>query len=252
MGELDGRVILVTGGASGIGRATALVAAAAGASVAVVDRDGEAAAAVVEELAGVGGGGLAVLADVTDDDVVGAAVAATVDRFSKLDGVVTCAGVFVRDDALPIAEVDPATFEAVVRVNLFGTFLTLRHALPHLVEAKGSAVTIASTAAVRGHGLGVGYTASKGGVEAITRLAAVEYGPFGVRVNCVAPGGVDTPMAAATHSGEAGTRFAAKVPLRKLALPHEIAAGICFLLSGAASHVTGTTLVIDGGSTIAG
>ena len=122
-------------------------------------------------------------------------------RSAGLDGVVTCAGIFAGDDLQPLQNIELHTFLSVLRVNLAGTFLAIKHALPHLQrddgEHTGSVVTVASTAAIRGHGFGAGYTASKGGVAALTRLVAVQGGPQGVRANCICPGGVDTPMAGA-------------------------------------------------------
>jgi NAD(P)-dependent dehydrogenase (short-subunit alcohol dehydrogenase family) len=113
-------------------------------------------------------------------------------------------------------------------------------------------VTIASTAALQGHGFGSGYTASKGGVAALTRLAAVQYGPRGVRVNCICPGGVDTPMTAGTwNSPEAQDHIRRNVPLQRVAQPEEIAAVAAFLLSNAASDLTGQSIAVDGGATIA-
>ena len=130
-------------------------------------------------------------------------------------GVVTAAGIFHGPDLKPAHEVSVDDFVHVLRVNLVGTFAVIAHALPSLVDGGGSIVTIASTAAIRGHGYGAGYTASKGGVDALTRLLAVQYGAQGVRANCICPGGVDTPMTGGTFAtpeaqARAKTRGAAR------------------------------------------
>src|SRR6266508_4554667 len=141
---------------------------------------------------------------------------------------------------------------AAVLLARAGTFLAIKHAVPHLVERRGAVVTIASTAALKGHGYGSGYTASKGGVAALTRLAAVQYGPQGVRVNCICPGGVDTPMTAGIwKTPEAQERIRRIVPLQRVAEPEEIASFAAFLLSDGAAHLTGQTIAVDGGATIA-
>jgi meso-butanediol dehydrogenase / (S,S)-butanediol dehydrogenase / diacetyl reductase len=166
--------------------------------------------------------------------------------------VLTSAGVFHGDDLRPLGEIALDDFLFVLRVNLVGTFLAIKHALPHLVERRGAVVTIASTAALKGHGYGPGYTASKGGVAALTRIAAVQYGPQGVRVNCICPGSVDTPMTmGAWSTPEAQRRIERSVPLQRVAQPEEIASVAAFLLSDAASDVTGQTIAVDGGATIA-
>src|SRR6266700_1943686 len=140
------------------------------------------------------------------------------DAFGGLDGVVTSAGVFHGGDLKPLGEVELYDFLFVLQVNLAGTFLAIKHAVPHLVERHGAVVTVASTAALKGHGYGSGYTASKGGVAALTRLAAVQYGPQGVRINCICPGGVDTPMSAGAWSTpEAEERIRRVVPLQRVA-----------------------------------
>src|SRR5438552_358141 len=165
------RSVLVTGGASGIGRATALLLAREGAAVTVVDRAADAADDTAREITSAGGSAIA---------------------------------------------------------------------------------AVASTAALKGHGYGSGYTASKGGVAALTRLAAVQYGPQGVRVNCICPGGVDTPMTAGTwRTPEAQERIRRIVPLQRVAEPEEIASVAAFLLSDGAAHLTGQTIAVDGGTTIA-
>ncbi len=249
---LEGQSVLVTGAASGIGRATAVRLAADGAAVAAVDRAAEGAAETADLVGRTGGRAIVCATDVSRQDEVVDAVSATVDAFGGLTGVVTCAGIFHPGDLRPAADVELDDFVHVIAVNLTGTFLAIKHALPHLVTGGGAIVTIASTAAIRGHGVGSGYTASKGGVAALTRLLAVQYGPEGIRANCICPGGVDTPMAAGTFlTPEARERTKRRVPLQTVAQPEEIAAVAAFLLSADASHVTGQTLPVEGGATIA-
>jgi NAD(P)-dependent dehydrogenase (short-subunit alcohol dehydrogenase family) len=246
------RSVLVTGGASGMGRATALLLAREGAAVTVVDVTADAANEVAREITAAGGTAIAAPADVGNEDEIAAAVSSAVDAFGGLDGVVTSAGIFHGGDLKPLGEVELDDFLFVLRVNLAGTFLAIKHALPHLIARRGAVVTIASTAALKGHGRGSGYTASKGGVAALTRLAAVQYGPQGVRVNCICPGAVDTPMTAgAWNSPEAQENIRRIVPLQRVAQPEEIASVAAFLLSDAAAHLTGQTIAVDGGTTIA-
>jgi NAD(P)-dependent dehydrogenase (short-subunit alcohol dehydrogenase family) len=140
----------------------------------------------------------------------------------------------------------------VLRVNLVGTFAIVKYALPMLLDGGGSIVTIASTAAIRGHGYGAGYTASKGGVDALTRLLAVQYGAQNVRANCICPGGVDTPMTGGVFATEdAQARAKKQVPLARYAQPEDIGDVAIFLLSDDARYVTGQTFPVEGGATIA-
>lgn len=250
--RFDDKTVLITGGASGMGRATALRLAGEGASVAIVDRAADGAATVAEEVKATGARALALPVDVGDDAAVADAVARTVRELGGLHGVVTSAGIFYGSDLHPLADVEVDDFLLVLRVNLVGTFLAMKYALPHLIETRGAIVTIASTAALKGHGIGSGYTASKGGVVALTRLAAVQYGGRGVRVNCICPGAVDTPMTAGAWSTPEGERRVQRdIPLQRVGQAEQIASVAAFLLSEDASHVTGQTLAVDGGSTAA-
>jgi NAD(P)-dependent dehydrogenase (short-subunit alcohol dehydrogenase family) len=251
-GTLTGRTVLVTGGGSGIGRATACRAAREGAAVAVLDRHAENAEATVTLISANGGTARAYACDVSDDGEVTKAVSNANSDLGRISGVVTAAGIFHGPDLRPAHEVSVDDFMTVLRVNLVGTFAAIKHALPQLVEGGGAIVTIASTAAIRGHGFGAGYTASKGGVDALTRLLAVQYGPHGVRANCICPGGVDTPMTGGTFATpEAIERAKRTVPLGHHAQAEDIGDVAVFLLGDDARHVSGVTLPVEGGATIA-
>ncbi|MEP6625433.1 MAG: SDR family NAD(P)-dependent oxidoreductase [Acidimicrobiia bacterium] len=253
---LDGRAVLITGAGSGIGRATALEVAARGGAVAILDRDGAGIATTAADVRARGGTALELSVDVADDAAVRDAIATTVRELGRLDGVVTAAGIFHGPDLQPLADVTLETFNHVLAVNLVGTFLAIKYALPHLVRddgpARSSVVTIASTAGLRGHGYGAGYTASKGGVVALTRLVAVQYGPHGVRANCLCPGAVDTPITGGVwDNDESRARMKRDVPLGVVAQPENIASVAGFLLSADAHHLTGQIMAVDGGSTAA-
>jgi NAD(P)-dependent dehydrogenase (short-subunit alcohol dehydrogenase family) len=244
--------VLVTGGGSGIGRATAERAAKEGAAVAVVDRAAENAAETARLVNDAGGRANAYPCDVGDDD----AVAQTVERIGRelgrVTGVVTAAGIFHGPDLQPAHQVSVDEFVYVLRVNLVGTFAVIKHALPMLMDGGGAIVTIASTAAIRGHGFGAGYTASKGGVDALTRLLAVQYGTHNVRANCICPGGVDTPMTGGTFATEeAIERARHRVPIGRYAQARDIGDIALFLLSDDARYLTGQTIPVEGGATIA-
>jgi 2-hydroxycyclohexanecarboxyl-CoA dehydrogenase len=243
---------LVTGGGSGIGEAVCRRFAAGGAAVAVLDANGEGAARVAAEIAASGGEALALTVDVADDAAVADAVAQAASALGRPTALVTSAGIFHGPDLAPAHEVSAETFTRVLAVNLVGTFSAIHHALPHLMDGGGAIVTIASTAALRGHGFGSGYTASKGGVDALTRLVAFQYGPHGVRANCVCPGGVDTPMTGGTFATpEAAERARRGIPLQRYATADDIAAVVTFLCSADAGYLTGQTVPVEGGATIA-
>lgn len=245
---LNGTVI-VTGAGSGIGRATAVRAAKEGARVAIIDRHADNARATAELI---GDTAQAYPCDVSDDEAVAATITALTNDLGRVTGIVTAAGIFVGGDMRPAHEVSVDDFMHVLRVNLVGTFAVIKHAMPSLLDGGGSIVTIASTAAIKGHGHGAGYTASKGGVNALTRLLAVQYSPLGVRVNCICPGGVDTPMSAGTFAtDEARARAKKSIPIGRYAQPEDIADVAIFLLGDDARYLTGQTFPVEGGATIA-
>jgi len=243
---------VVTGGGSGIGRATATRAAREGAAVAVVDKHAGNAEETVDMIRAAGRTASAFPCDVSDGAEVAATITAAAADLGRISGVVTAAGIFHGPDLRPAHEVSVEDFMIVLGVNLVGTFAVIKHVLPYLVDGGGAIVTIASTAAIRGHGFGAGYTASKGGVDALTRLLAVQYGKHGVRANCICPGGVDTPMTGGTFATpEAVERAKRTVPIGRHAQPQDIGDVAVFLLTDDARHLTGVTLPVEGGATIA-
>jgi NAD(P)-dependent dehydrogenase (short-subunit alcohol dehydrogenase family) len=244
----SGRTYAVSGAGSGIGKALSLQLLGDGANLIALDRDAGALDALSDEVPPGHGSLLAADVDVSDEAAVSEAIEGAVDQLGPLAGVATCAGVFVGGDFAPIADVELDQFMAVLTVNLVGTFLVAKHSLRHLARPGGSVVTVASTAALRGHGRGAGYTASKGGVDALTRLIAVQYGPEGIRANCVCPGGTNTPMTMGAFTSPEGLAAVRRAyPLQRAGEAGEPAAVISFLLSDAASFVTGTTIPVDGG-----
>ena len=248
---LDGTVV-VTGGGSGIGRATAERAGREGAAVAVVDRAADNARETARLVNDAGGRAVAYPCDVGDDAAVSETLQRIGTELGRVTGVVTAAGIFHGPDLQPAHQVSVDDFVHVLRVNLVGTFAVIKHALPMLIDGGGAIVTIASTAAIRGHGYGAGYTASKGGVDALTRLLAVQYGASGVRANCICPGGVDTPMTGGTFATpEAIARARQRVPIGRYAQARDIGDVAIFLLGDDARYVTGQTIPVEGGATIA-
>jgi NAD(P)-dependent dehydrogenase (short-subunit alcohol dehydrogenase family) len=240
MGNFDGRPAIVTGGASGIGRATALRLARDGAAVAVLDRDGEGARAVAAEIAG-----HAFEVDVRDAEAVKRAVDGAVSALGGVAILVNNAGV---GDLRPLHTVDSRLWHRLIDVNLTGTFLAMAAVVPVMLATGGGAiVNNASVSGMSPTRNEAAYSAAKAGVIALTKSGALEYGPT-IRVNCVAPGFIRTPLTAIWDDHpDAFAPISEAIPLGRIGDADEVAEVIAFLCSDAAAYVTGHTLVVDGG-----
>ena len=240
--------VLVTGGASGIGRAVVDAALAEGWRVAILDLPGPALDAAREGLEPERVRCSAV--DVTDEAAVAAEVAAIEAGFGPLAGVVNAAGI-ARD--IPALETGTDIFRRILEVNVIGSFVVAREAARAMRGRGGSIVNIGSVSGLQGNDGRTAYGASKGAVVTMSRVMAVELAPLGIRVNVVAPGPVETPMVREVHTAEARLAWTARLPLGRYALPEEVAAAVVFLLDGRKSaSVTGHTLCVDGGFATAG
>ncbi|WP_026910807.1 3-oxoacyl-ACP reductase FabG [Patulibacter minatonensis] len=244
------RVALVTGAAGGIGAAVARRLTSEGATVVLLDRELDAAKAVAAPLVDAGGSAWAVQADVSSRDDVERAISEVIDHHGRIDVLVNNAGI-TRDDLLfRLSEDD---WDAVIDVNLKSVFLCTQAVQRHMVKAKSGAVVSLSSRSALGNRGQSNYAAAKAGIKGLTATMALELGPFGIRVNAVAPGYIATDMTRATarrqglDPAELEASTAERTPLRRVGQPEDVASVIAFLASDDARHVTGQTLAIDGG-----
>ena len=239
---------IVTGAGSGLGRAVARQLAATGSPVAVLDRNEEAAAATAEGIVGDSGTARGFAVDVRDHAAVASTVAEVVKALGAPSALVNAAAIqrFGHAD-----KIDPSDWQEIIDINLSGTYYMCRSVLPHMIDAgRGAIVNIASTAGLTGMPYDVAYCAAKGGVIQMTKALAVEYSTHRIRVNAVAPGGMETPMLRLPFPEDASPQLQQRVrrSLLGVAQPDDVANVVCFLLSEAASYMTGSIVVADGGS----
>lgn len=248
--QLDGKVAIVTGGGSGLGRASAVALAAAGAEIVVGDVDDDGAAATVAAITDAGGDAIAQHTDVADAEQCGALIATAVDRYGRLDVLHNNAGVALvgRDGFAP--DVDPAQWDRVIAVNLSGTFYCCHHAIPEMAkQGGGSIVNTASSMAHLPLGGMDGYAASKGGVAVLTKSLAPTAGRLGIRVNAISPGYVDTPMNAMIWGNDTIKHSFDLGHATGMQEADEIADIVVFLASDAARSLTGAVINCDRGWT---
>jgi NAD(P)-dependent dehydrogenase (short-subunit alcohol dehydrogenase family) len=257
MPALNDSVVVLTGGATGIGRAIALDMAAAGATIAIGDTNAEGAKRTVGDIIAAGGKASFRLCDVADAEQVAALVDGAVADFGQLDVLVNDAG--ISGGSRRLHELDIDAWDRTIAVNLRGTFLCARAAIPHLLQRPRSAmVNIASTYGIIGAPMAPSYCASKGGIVNLTRQLAVDYSADGLRVNAICPGYIDTDMGGGRKSLPQAERAAAEArrnanaalqPIGRQAQAEEVARVATFLASDAASFMTGSIVTVDGGCT---
>jgi NAD(P)-dependent dehydrogenase (short-subunit alcohol dehydrogenase family) len=247
-GRLEGKVALVTGGASGIGRATALAFAREGAKVVLADVAVERCDDTVVQIEEAGGEVFCVETDVSQPDQVEALINATVETYGRLDCAFNNAG--IEGEQAPTPDCTEENWDRVININLKGVWLGMKYEIPQMLKQGGGAiVNMSSVAGLVGFPSAPAYVASKHGILGLTKTAALEYATEGIRVNAVCPGVIRTPMVERATGGdpEVEAQFTAMEPVGRMGKPEEVAEAVVWLCSDAASFVTGHPLVVDGG-----
>lgn len=249
-GSFTDKVVFVTGGGSGIGRAIALAFAAEGADVVVADINEQPAQETAAMLQALGRRAEAVVCDVTNSDDVAAAVATATDAFGRLDIAINNAG--IEQPPTPLAETSDADWDRIMGTDLRGTFLSMKHEILAMSGNGGSIVNIASGAGVIGIRGQAAYAAAKHGVIGMTKSAALEYAAQGIQINAICPGIIETPMMDRFSGGtpEGRARVIAQEPIGRMGRPEEIASAALWLCSDLGGFAIGHALVVDGGQTI--
>lgn len=247
--RLRDKVAIITGGATGIGRAAARLFAKEGAKVVVADRNAPAAEETVALIGEGGGDATFVMTDVSRAGQVRDMVDQAVERYGRLDALVNDAGILIRTPLLH--ETSELDWDLTMNTNIRGLFLCCKHALPHLMESGGAVINVASTSGIRGSTQSVPYGVSKAGVIQLTQTAARQYGAYGVRVNAIVPGLVDSPQSrGSTGSTETFEGRINEIPMGRAGTPEDVASLMLYLASDESTYVNGAAFVIDGGRTV--
>lgn len=248
MKPFAGKVAMVTGGGSGIGRATSLAFAKKGAKVVVVGRTKENIEETQEMIRGLGGESLAVQADVSQDKQVRKMIQTTMERFGRLDFACNAAG--TGGKLAPLADTTEKDFDRTMAINLKGIWLCMKHQIRQMrKQGSGTIVNISSINGLDGHPNAAVYSASKSGVISLTKSAALEYAQSNIRINAICPGAVRTPMLEQVfkQTGFTPSQYESKIPLHRIGDPDDIARSVTWLCSDEAGYVTGHILIVDGG-----
>lgn len=242
MGKLDGKIAVITGAGSGIGRSTAVLFAGEGAKVVVADYVPEGGQQTVEMIKNAGGTATFVEVDVSRAADIERLVKTAIDTYGRIDVLYNNAG--IQGPVMPMTDIPPEEWDKTIATNLSSVFLGTKYAVPHMIKQGGGViVNTASTMGLAGKATIAPYACAKAGIISLTKTAAAEYGPENIRVNCICPGVINTPMGGAS----ADVMDMTNLPLRKIGTPEDVAKAALYLASDDSQYVSGISLVVDGG-----